>query len=93
MIYVYGLAESSTPSRPFDAPGIEDQPVALRACGDVCAAYTRHAGRKIPVTPDNVWRDEQVIERLMAATSVIPARFGTSFDREGALDAILERNR
>ena len=91
MIYVYALTDATTTTT-TDA-GIDDRPVSLHTCGDVAAACTVHAQKQIPITPQNVWRHQQVIEQLMAAATVLPACFGTSFDCEEALDAVLHRNK
>ena len=93
MIYVYALTD--LPGLPEDLPaGIDDRPVMLRTYEGLSTAITIHdsGGRAVPVTADNVWRHERVIESLMAQGTLLPTRFGTTFERAETLDAVLRRN-
>jgi len=87
MIYVYGVVERTTGSPPVPSVrGLDEHPVALRTIGGVEAAYTIHDRGSIPPTAQNVWLHEGVVEALMRDRAVLPARFGTTFRDEAALD-------
>jgi len=91
MIYVYAVAElPATGSPPVAATrGLGGARVELRAIGPVCVAYTSHPPGSMPPTAQNVWLHEGVVEALMPNGAVLPARFGTVFADEAALDQAL----
>jgi len=77
MIYLYAMAEPS--DQPIDIAALAEQPVGCHREAGLCAIFSEHDGPPIPTTPDNIWRHEQVIERLMRDRTVLPSRFGTVF--------------
>jgi hypothetical protein len=57
--------------------------------GAVLAIFTRHAHALGEPAPDALWAHERVVERLMVDRTVLPMRFGSKVDDEGALRALL----
>lgn len=91
MIYVYAIMPSAA-SIPGGLPGLNEQPIVACACDSVAGVYSEHTGDGIVPTAENVWRHEQVIERLMSDQPVLPARFGTVLADQSALRELLDRN-
>lgn len=77
MIYVYAVIEAT--ASPLDlSPGLEDQPVRISSESELAAVYSVH-DRPIAATAEHLWRHEGVVETIMRQTTLIPARFGTTF--------------
>lgn len=76
MLYVYGIVDSycfeTIPGEGHEAGDIVPVP-----CGAFAAAVSVLSTRTIEATPQNVWRHERVLERLMQDHTVLPLRFGT----------------
>ena len=92
MIYVYALSDPP-PAASIDVRGLGEEPLLVREHEGVAAVYSATTAGAPRPTPENVWRHEQVAERLMAAGAVLPARFGTVLPGEDELDDLLRRNR
>ena len=92
MIYVYAITgESPSPQTLGGAAGVFDAPLESRTVGRVAAVYSEV--HRVPrPTRETAWRHEKVVERVMAAHPVLPARFGTVFRDLAALDDVLARN-
>jgi hypothetical protein len=89
MVYVYAITDA--PHLAAEAPrGLADEPLAVRAHESIAAVISRHApGNRPSPVAENLWRHEQVVEWLMQAHAVLPARFGTTFADDVKLDAAL----
>ena len=84
MIELYAITDHPTPLLPDVAP------LRLLAAGALAAVYAP-AGNGA-VSPDVLWRHEAVVEALMKERDVLPVRYGTRFENEGAAaDAIASR--
>jgi hypothetical protein len=94
MIYAYAITDPAcTAPAPPDVRGFDDAPLLTRTLGPVAAVYSSHALREITPTPENLWRHESVVESIMRqCDAVLPARFGTRFADEDALDEVLARH-
>jgi hypothetical protein len=93
MIYVYAITDPAPAAAPPDVRGLDDAAIATRTSGAVAAVYTVHDLRQITPTPENLWRHEAVVESIMRrCDAVLPARFGTVFADENAIDDILTRH-
>jgi len=76
MLYVYAIVDSY----PFESvlgEGHEGADVVAVPCGACAAAVSVSSSCTIEATPQNVWRHERVLERLMQDHAVLPLRFGT----------------
>ena len=78
MVYVYDITDSPLPALSFEV-GVGNEPLSVISSGCVAAVFSEHAGGTVRPTADNVWRHEQIVERLMRDRNraVLPARFGT----------------
>ena len=89
MLYVYGIIAS----RRLEAilgEGHDGSDVVTIPYGSVAAAVSFLPPSTIAASPQNVWRHERVLERLMHAHAVLPLRFGTTCHSVDALgDALL----
>jgi hypothetical protein len=75
-----------------DHPGPElPDPGALRvvARGSLAGVYG-DASEDQAITPDGLWRHEQIVEELMEDRTVLPVRYGTRFADERAAGRVLE---
>lgn len=91
MIYVYAILEGSVEDR-VEARGIDERSVCLARTGALAAACTRHDTQGIRPTAQNVLRHERVVEQFMRDATLLPARFGTTFDSDDALHDLLSRH-
>jgi hypothetical protein len=74
------------------APPLPDvAPLRLVATGDL-AAVCAPAGDE-EITPEALWRHEEVVEALMADRDLLPVRYGTRFDDEAAAARAVEERR
>ena len=98
VLYLYGISGASGPKRKkILSPGIDgDHPVEAVPCGDftcwVSAVDPTHFSQEINRNMENLdWlalhgvRHQQVVAEIAAATTIIPARFGTVFSAPQAL--------
>lgn len=84
MIELYAITDHPGPPLPDLAP-LELVPVDGLAA--VCAPAT-----DADVSPDALWRHEELVEALMADRDLLPVRYGTRLEDEGAVArAVLER--
>ena len=88
MVYVYAIADQ--PQAPIPATlGLESASLLALPYQDIAAVVSLLAATQVPVTKDNLWRHEAVVEALMAGRSVLPVRFGTMFANEAAVRVLL----
>ena len=76
MLYVYGIVDSDG-FETIPGEGHEAGDIVSVSCGVFAAAVSSLSSRIIAATPQNVWRHERVLERLMENRTVLPLRFGT----------------
>lgn len=74
MIYVYALTDPVAP--PAGALGFAGAPLQIAISEGAGAVHTT-IDKPPPVTPDNLWQHESVVEALMGRAATLPARFGT----------------
>jgi hypothetical protein len=87
-LWVYGFV--STPDEDLLLPaGVDDEPVHLVVHGAVAAAVSQVSGSGDAVT--RMLPHERVVEALLAAGAVIPARFGSVLADESDVLADLSR--
>lgn len=92
MIYVYAITDHACAAPP-DVRGLDEAALAARGIGAVASVYSAHDLRQITPTAENLWRHEAVVESIMRhCDAVLPARFGTLFADQTALDEILTRH-
>ena len=83
MIQLYAITDSSAPPLP-DVGSLRT--IASGELAAVCAPATEAA-----VTPELLWRHEQVVEALMDDRDVLPVRYGTRVPDETSVARILEQ--
>jgi hypothetical protein len=71
-------------------PGHEEAPLEAVEHGDLAAVVSAHA-ESIPGGEAALWRHEEVVESLMAATPVLPMRFGAVVAGREDVHTLLER--
>jgi hypothetical protein len=76
MLYVYGIVDTQR-FETIPGEGHEAGDIVSVSCGAFAAAVSSLSSRIIAATPQNVWRHERVLERLMQNHTVLPLRFGT----------------
>jgi hypothetical protein len=86
VIELYAVTRHPGPPLP---PLPELAPLRAVAAGDGLAAVCAPAGDE-EVTPEALWRFEQVVEALMEDRDVLPVRYGTRFDDEAAAARAVE---
>ena len=72
--------------------GLNGRPVRLAAYRDLAAAVSAIDLQTLTASAEQVWRHEQVIERLMAGQGVLPVRFGTVLSSDGQVEAVLSEH-
>jgi len=100
-LYLYCLARAATLPA-LDGPGVDGaHPLDLVPCRDVaavvsavrldefCGPSAEARMRDLAWVGPRAWRHEEVIERAMLASPVVPARFATLFSSRGRLAAWL----
>lgn len=77
--YLYGVTSRQPFSggKPFKAKGIEGQPVRIITQGDLAAIVSNSSSEEYEVTLDNVRAHEDVVEKVLQRTDVLPVSFGT----------------
>lgn len=77
--YLYGVSSRQPFSggAPFQATGIEGQPVRVISEGDLAAIVSDSPSEQYDVTLPNVQAHEGVVEEAMRRTDVLPVSFGT----------------
>jgi hypothetical protein len=84
VIELYAFTDAAGPPLPDASPL---RAVASRDLAAVCAP-----AEEGEVTPDRLWRHEQVVESLMADRDVLPVRFGTRVQDEESVVRIVQDN-
>lgn len=84
MIELYAFTDAGGPPLP-EASSL--RAVASRDLVAVCAPADDGE-----VTPERLWRHEQVVEYLMAERDVLPVRFGTRVEDEASVVRIVQEN-
>jgi Gas vesicle synthesis protein GvpL/GvpF len=93
VIYVYAIGDAATlPPEPAGR-GLGDARLDVLARDGLAAVLSRHRTLRPEPSPELLWAHEAVVERLMAAGTVLPLRFGTMLDGEDALAATLAERR
>lgn len=93
MYHLYAIVDP--PRRPLALPrGVgQGKPFAIAARAGPCAVVCRLDAGAPVATASNVRRHLAVLEALMAAQTVLPARFGTVFDDADGIDRFIEHRR
>lgn len=85
LLYIYGIVDAVPAEL---GRGLEGAPLRSIAGGTVAAIVGEHE-----VAPEadeeGFWQHEEVVERLMEDTVVLPMRFGTTLRDEAAVEALL----
>jgi hypothetical protein len=89
-LYVYAIVDQPDLDLPA-VRGIGDAAISGLRVGDLMAVVSLITGA-VPLSRDNLLGHERVIEALMEARAVLPARFGTTTDRAERLQKTLETN-
>jgi hypothetical protein len=90
VIYLYGIVTTDTP---LPAEGHAGAALETLVHDGLAAVVSRHTDLDLRPDPELLWRHEAVVEEVMeAAGTVVPARFGSTFDRDAALIEQLARH-
>jgi hypothetical protein len=89
VIHIYAFTEHD--AAPDGVMGLDERPVEVVPSGPVAAVVSDLAGAP-SAEAAVLWRHEAVIEALMRAHAVLPARFGALLDDRAAVRALLGRN-
>lgn len=76
MLHVYAVVDSESFGI-IPGEGHEAGDIVPASCGAFAVAVSASSACTIAPTPQNVWRHERVLERLMRDHTVLPLRFGT----------------
>jgi len=90
-LYVYAIADQPDLDLP-NVKGIGDMPISGLRAGDLMAVVSSIDGSTVPLSRANLLCHERVIEALMIARTVLPARFGTTTDHAGRIQKTLTIN-
>ncbi len=90
MIYLYGIAGhlSEAPT----APGLDGAPLQAEHVGGLTAVYSTHEQLSVRADAEMFWAHEEAVEAVMRMASVLPARFGTTFNELDELRAAVVRD-
>ncbi len=86
MVLLYAVTDAHAPAT--EGAGLGDEPLRAVTHEDVRAVVsdTEHTP---PADEARLWAYEQVVERLMADTAILPARFGTTAAGDEEITAML----
>ncbi|MBI2982750.1 MAG: GvpL/GvpF family gas vesicle protein [Chloroflexi bacterium] len=91
-LYVYGITDRTDVTLPMGR-GIGGRPIVALSYRDIAAvACSLGAGRAPAASPAAVGHHEEIVEALMAASTVLPARFGTVVSDEVKARELLGAN-
>lgn len=85
MIELYAITDHPGPALP------DARVLRVVSRGSLAGVYG-DAGDEA-ITPDALWRHEQIVEELMQERTVLPVRYGTRFADERAAGQVLEERR
>ena len=90
MIYLYGLAGhlSEAPT----AHGLDGAPLQTEQVGELTAVYSTHEQLLLRADAEICWAHEEAVEAVMRIRSILPARFGTTFNELDELRAAVDRD-
>jgi gas vesicle protein GvpL/GvpF len=90
MLYVYAITDAPGPPRRRGLGGAE-----LRSVGEdgLFAVVSDYTGGPLEGTADSLWAHEEVVEGLLGEAAVLPLRFGSLVEDEGAVRALLRERR
>jgi hypothetical protein len=89
LVYAFDRAGEPAP----DTRGLDDKPLRVVTEGELAAVVTDHDQPRLASSALSLWGYEQVMERLMAARTILPARFGTVlFDDDEVLALLHEHH-
>jgi hypothetical protein len=92
MIYVYAITCPHIGAA-FKLVGLEGREVFFLHNDRIAAACSLHSGNPLLPTRENLWRQEQIAEALMAGGPMLPVRFATTFASEQDLRQTLDKHR
>ena len=73
--------------------GLDDKPLRVLTEGDLAAVVSDHDQPRLASSALSLWGYEQVVERLMADRTVLPARFGTVLSADDEVRTLLHEHR
>jgi hypothetical protein len=87
-MYLYAITDR--PETPLPAgPGLEDAALRNLAYRGIVAVVSPLTTAEVPLTEDNLWQHEAIVEVLMADRAVLPVRFGTVLSNKAAVQNVL----
>jgi hypothetical protein len=86
-LVVYAITDADSPA--IEERGLHGRPLRTVTQDVLAAVVSAHEGSRVPSSAANLWDYEQVMERLMAARTILPMRFGTVVATELELRAMM----
>jgi gas vesicle protein GvpL/GvpF len=85
-VLLYGVTDADAPDT--EGAGLGDRPLRTVTHDNLCAVVSDLDAAPASDEP-SLWAYEQVVERLMAGATVLPARFGTTASDDDQITAML----
>jgi hypothetical protein len=89
-VLLYAITDTQAPAA--EGPGLGERPLRTVAHQNLRAVLSDSDGTPA-VDEQRLWAYERVVERLMADTTILPARFGTTAPAEEEITAMLADRR
>jgi hypothetical protein len=93
VIYAYVICEPAAAVASSRHLGLNGAKLRALKRHGVAAVYSRHRSLQPRPTPELVMAHERVVEAIMVGGTVLPLRFGTQFEDEERLAAVLGERR
>jgi hypothetical protein len=90
-LLLYAITENS--AEPVDGAGLEQRPLRALSEDQLVAIVSEHLPSASGQTEQQLLQYEQVIESLMSRHAILPARFGSRFENEAELRAMVRARR
>lgn len=90
-VLLYGLADGGNVR--VEGSGLCDRPLRAVRDGSLTAIVSDHDGATLRADADTLWRHERIVERLAASHPILPARFASVLDDDGAVLELLQTRR
>jgi len=87
-VYLYAICDAH--AEPPSGTGIDGAALRMLRCAGLSALVSDVRDSERSPTEDDLWEHESVVERLMSAHDLLPARFGTSLIDDAAVRDFLD---
>lgn len=91
-IYIYGYTLADAPHNLEDLKGVDDRDLFLVTVGDVSAIVSAYDYERLMVKGKDIFAHQNVLQTLMADSSLIPLQFGLTLKNLVDVESVLLRN-